>query len=232
MDKGVASYEDEFTQCIFDEIKESQILRFFIRQVVPQSSTYDWLRSQRLMNESARITVAGMLLFSDCPQTVLPKQSAVKILRYHTDDKEGNRENLEIGYPITIEGDIYSLIKDTVLKICSIVESTDVVGTNRNEPKEYPEITLHELITNAVLHRDYSIRKDIQVRVFSNRIEIESPGTLPGHVTLDNILNEQYARNPKVVRLISKFPSPPNKDVGEGLNTAFAAMFKNASTET
>ncbi len=28
----------------------------------------------------------------------------------------------------------------------------------------------------------------------------------------------------KIVRLINKFPNPPNKDVGEGLNTAFKAM--------
>lgn len=83
---------------------------------------------------------------------------------------------------------------------------------------------MHEIITNAVLHRDYSILKDIQIRIFTNRIEIESPGKLPGHITLENILCEQYSRNPKIIRLISKFPSPPNKDVGEGLNTAFRAM--------
>jgi ATP-dependent DNA helicase RecG len=39
-----------------------------------------------------------------------------------------------------------------------------------------------------------------------------------------NVLDEQFARNPKIVRLINKFPNPPNKDVGEGLNTAFQAM--------
>ena len=37
-------------------------------------------------------------------------------------------------------------------------------------------------------------------------------------------MQEECARNPKIVRLISKFPSPPNKDVGEGLNSAFNAM--------
>ena len=76
------------------------------------------------------------------------------------------------------------------------------------------------------MHRDYSIRKDIQIRIFTNRIEVESPGKLPGHITLDNILQEQCARNPKIVRLISKFPQPPNKDVGEGLNSAFQAMLQ------
>jgi len=75
-----------------------------------------------------------------------------------------------------------------------------------------------------VIHRDYSINDDIHVRIFDNRIEVQSPGTLPGHVTVNNILNERAARNPKVVRLLNKFRNPPNKDVGEGLNTAFEAM--------
>ena len=85
---------------------------------------------------------------------------------------------------------------------------------------------LHEIITNAVLHRDYSITTDIQIRIFDNRVEVESPGKLPGHVTVANILDTQAARNPKMVRLINKFPDAPNKDVGEGLNTAFEAMNK------
>lgn len=90
----------------------------------------------------------------------------------------------------------------------------------------YPEVTLHEILTNAVLHRDYSIPVDVHARIYDDRIEVESPGRLPGHVTKENILHEQSARNPKIVRLINKFPDPPNKDVGEGLNTAFEAMKK------
>jgi ATP-dependent DNA helicase RecG len=77
-----------------------------------------------------------------------------------------------------------------------------------------------------VLHRDYNVQADVQVRIFDNRVEIESPGRLPGHVTLKNIIQTQFARNPKIVRLVNKFKNPPNKDVGEGLNTAFEAMDK------
>ena len=83
-----------------------------------------------------------------------------------------------------------------------------------------------KIITNAVLHRDYNIISDIQIRIFDNRIEIESPGKLPGHITEENILTEQFARNPKLVRIINKFPDAPNKDVGEGLNTAYESMNK------
>lgn len=89
---------------------------------------------------------------------------------------------------------------------------------------QYPDTALHEIITNAVLHRDYSTADDVHIRIFDNRIEVTSPGTLPGHVTPENILNERFARNGVIVRLINKFPDPPNKDVGEGLNTAFSAM--------
>jgi ATP-dependent DNA helicase RecG len=58
----------------------------------------------------------------------------------------------------------------------------------------------------------------------TTRVEVASPGTLPAHITPENILNERFARNATMVRLINKFPDPPNKDVGEGLNTAFSAM--------
>lgn len=67
---------------------------------------------------------------------------------------------------------------------------------------------------------------DVHIRIFDNRIEVESPGKLPGHVTVKNILTEQLARNGAIVRMVNKFPDAPNKDVGEGLNTAFTAMNK------
>ncbi len=224
LDKGLSSFEDEYTQTNLDDLKNSEVLLSFLSKVAPTTTPYDWLRRQKVMNSNAHISVAGVLLYDECPQATLPKQSAIKISRYHTEEIEGTRETLDSGFPLTIEGDVYTLIHDAVQKTKEIVEAPGVVGKNDVEVKEYPEITLHEIITNAVLHRDYSIKKDIQIRIFTNRIEIESPGKLPGHITLENILQEQCARNPKVVRLIAKFPSPPNKDVGEGLNSAFRAM--------
>ena len=224
LDKGLSSFEDEYTQTNLDDVKNSEVLLGFLSKVAPTTTPYDWLRRQKVMNSNAHISVAGVLLYDECPQATLPKQSAVKILRYHTEEAEGTRDTLDKGFPLTIEGDIYALIHDAVKKTKEIVEEPGVVGKSDMEIKEYPEITLHEIITNAVLHRDYSIKKGIQIRIFTNRIEIESPGKLPGHITLENILQEQCARNPKMVRLIAKFPSPPNKDVGEGLNSAFKAM--------
>jgi len=107
-----------------------------------------------------------------------------------------------------------------------LAEGIQKLGPRGLEAIKYPPETLHEIVTNALLHRDYSIPVDVHVRIFDSRVEVESPGKLPGHVTPLNILQEQFARNGALVRIINKFPDPPNKDVGEGLNTAFAAMNK------
>ena len=105
-----------------------------------------------------------------------------------------------------------------------ITRGEAVLGPDGFQDVEYPQETLHEIITNALLHRDYAFADDVHVRIFDNRVEVQSPGRLPAHITPKNILKERFARNASIVRLINKFPDPPNKDVGEGLNTAFAAM--------
>lgn len=125
---------------------------------------------------------------------------------------------------MTIEGPAYDVIREAVRTAVGTVQGIRVLGSTGFEEISYPEVTLHEIITNAVLHRDYSISDDIHVRIFDNRVEVESPGGLPAHLTPENILTQRFARNGNIVRWISKFPDPPNKDVGEGLNTAFAAM--------
>ena len=81
-----------------------------------------------------------------------------------------------------------------------------------------------EIIVNALIHRDYSISDDVQIRIFDNRIEVVSPGKLPGYVSVDNILDARYSRNSKIVRNLARYPNPPHKDLGEGLNTAFQKM--------
>lgn len=125
-----------------------------------------------------------------------------------------------------MEGCLYTQIKEAVAVTTREAESIPHLGTEGLEKIRYPPETLHEIITNAVIHRDYSIADDIHVRIFDNRIEVQSPGRLPAHVTPDNILNERFARNGAVVRLLNKFPDPPNRDVGEGLNTAFEKMYQ------
>jgi ATP-dependent DNA helicase RecG len=222
LDKGVQSWERNTVDVEIDFVAESEVLENFVKEVIPASKPMKFLRSQGLI-KSSKPVVAAVLLFSDEPQAALPKRSAVKLYRYGTSDDVGTRETLK-GDPATVEGPLYKLIHKSVAQTVAMVEGIKKLGPKGFEPVTYPKETLHEIVTNAILHRDYSIAADIQIRVFDNRVEVESPGVLPGHITVKNMLDEQFARNGALVRLINKFPNPPNKDVGEGLNTAFEAM--------
>lgn len=220
--KGITSFETQTVSIPLDAVTNSEVIIGFMLEVVPIAEPLPWLRKQLLITDE-KPTVAAVLLFSDEPQAALPKRSAIKIYRYKTSEREGSRESLAFN-PLTIEGCLYQQIEGAVKQTAKIIEQIRVLGPDGLESIQYPQVTLHEIITNAVLHRDYGIADDVHVRIFDNRVEVESPGRLPAHITPLNILSERFARNGNIVRLINKFPDPPNKDVGEGLNTAFAAM--------
>jgi ATP-dependent DNA helicase RecG len=79
-----------------------------------------------------------------------------------------------------------------------------LVGLERVEESEYPPAAVREAIVNAVAHRDYQIRGDeIRVLLFADRIEFYSPGRLPGHVTVENLVHERYSRNEILVQVLS-----------------------------
>jgi ATP-dependent DNA helicase RecG len=224
LDKGIVSFETDTVSAEHDTISNSIVLLKFLLDVVPIAEPEPWLKKQQLLRDS-KPTVAGVLLFSEEPQALLPKRCGVKIYRYKTKDAQGTRDTLAFD-PVTVEGHLYDQVKAAVARTVQVVQELQVLDTSGLHKISYPPETLHEIITNALIHRDYSIADDVHVRIFDNRIEVESPGRLPGHVTPDNILKERVARNGQIVRLINKFPNPPNKDVGEGLNTAFEAMRK------
>ncbi len=220
--KGLVSFETEPINASLELIFNSETIIGFMLEVVPNAEPESWLRKQQLIVDQ-KPTVAGTVLFADEPQALLPKRCGIKLYRYKTRDSEGTRETLDFD-PTSIEGSVYAQIHEAVVQTRKIIESVQISTPEGLENVEYPDAALHEIITNAVLHRDYGLADDVHIKIFDNRVEVTSPGTLPGHVTAENILNERFARNGVIVRLINKFPDPPNKDVGEGLNTAFLAM--------
>lgn len=87
---------------------------------------------------------------------------------------------------------------------------------------EIPEVVIRELLINALLHRNYFIRDSIKLFVFDNRIEINSPGTLPNHLTETEIrLGISRQRNV----LLSNFALEvlPYRAIGSGIVRALRA---------
>ena len=222
--KGTASFEDQILASTpTEEVSEAEELRRFLAQYSPKTDPLEFTLNQNLVDRKTwEPRVAGILLFNSNPPSVMPRKCSVKIARYETKEDDPERDHLKA--TSTLEGALYPLIHETVRTVTEMMSSVSVWTTGGLKTLEYPPEAIWEIVVNAVIHRDYSISDDVQVLVFDNRIEIISPGRLPGYVSLDNILEARYSRNSKIVRNLARYPNPPNKDLGEGLNTAFQKM--------
>lgn len=65
--------------------------------------------------------------------------------------------------------------------------------------EDYSEITLREVLINALAHRDYSRQQIIEIRKYSDYIEFESPGRFPEGITTTNFLWKTNPRNPDII---------------------------------
>jgi ATP-dependent DNA helicase RecG len=222
--KGAASFEDQEAIGVKTEaIVDSKVLQDFLSVYSPKTDALDFAVNQNLVNSSSWVPrIAAVVLFHENPQAHLPRKSAVRVTRYETREDDPERDHLKDSY--LIEGPAYELIRNTIAKTAEIMSTVAVWTPDGIGTLEYPPEALWETVVNAIIHRDYSISDDIQILIYDDRIEISSPGRLPGYVTTDNILDARYSRNPKIVRTLSRYPDAPNKDLGEGLNTVFQKM--------
>ena len=223
--KGSYSYERVLVDHMSaDELIAGGGVTAYLDKIGSSLSGISFLKKNRLVavGEDGELhpTVASVLLFDRQPQAALDTRCAVKTYRLHTTDPEYKREHLK-QKPKTIEGSIIEQIRGTLSSVSDLLETAQVSIGGKLQEAEYPIGALKEIIVNAILHRDYSLNDDVHVRIFDNRIEVQSPGRLPGYITVENILDERYARNPNVVRAVHKLPDAPNYDIGEGLDTAY-----------
>lgn len=90
---------------------------------------------------------------------------------------------------------------------------------------EYPEFAWFEGMVNSLTHRNYSIKSDcIRISLYDDRLEIFSPGNLPNILTVDNIQNTRYSRNPRIARVLSEFGWV--KELNEGVKRIYSEMQK------
>jgi ATP-dependent DNA helicase RecG len=98
-----------------------------------------------------------------------------------------------------------------------------LVGLTRQETSEYPLEAVRELLVNAVAHRDYNQQGDtIHLNIYSDRLEIHSPGGLPGPVNLQNLLEARFSRNAIIAQVLSDLGYVER--LGYGLDRVVAAM--------
>lgn len=89
-------------------------------------------------------------------------------------------------------------------------------GARRFQRWEYPEDVIRELLVNALVHRDYSISDaDITLSIYSDRLEIRSPGELPSTVTIDKVRSGlRYARNQTLFNVMRDYGYVDDRGMG------------------
>ncbi|MYA03211.1 MAG: transcriptional regulator [Caldilineaceae bacterium SB0664_bin_22] len=168
-------------------------------------------------------TVDGMLLFGRNPGRFLP-QSGLRAICY-----PGTEPDYAVRADETIKGPLVPLGSSAVPVIepglvdrgwdfvrRHTVPEAWLEGARRQERWEYPEEVLREILVNALVHRDYSITgTDVMLTIFSDRLEIQSPGRLPNTVTTDGMkLGHRYARNQTLANLMRDYGYVDGRGMG------------------
>lgn len=162
-------------------------------------------------------TYAGILLLGSRPQRFLPN-AQISLVRYAspTMADEFLRQDATGTLPEQIR------LAEAFVS-ANTRRGVRLTGFARQDVPEYPMPVVREAIVNAVAHRDYAIRGDnVRVLMFSDRLEVYSPGRLPGHVTLDNLVSERFSRNEAIVQALSDLGFVER--LGYGIDRMLAAM--------
>ncbi len=152
------------------------------------------------MLEDGTPTVAGILLFGKHPQAFLP-QSGIIFVKFLGKEPRGRDGLAGYGRRVEITGPLAHMVERAWNLTAEEMQVEAVVeGLRRKELPEYPPFAVREALVNAVCHRDYRLTgRRVEIRMYDDRLEVISPGGLPGYITLDNIVEEHFSRNPRLV---------------------------------
>ncbi|MBR3738823.1 MAG: putative DNA binding domain-containing protein [Clostridia bacterium] len=225
--KGTRSYETTIIpDASFDDLND-QLIHDYVQILNPSASNpQELLRARGLIRRISgedKITVAGLLLFGKQPTQFLPS-ARVRFLRYEG-TRAGVGTNINIVKDVTLESALPTLLRKGQELLESQMREFQHLskeGVFEKVP-EYPPFTWLEGLVNAVTHRDYSIQGDyIRISMFDDRIEITSPGSFPSIVTVDNIQNTRFSRNPLIARVLSDFGWV--RELNEGVRRIYQDM--------
>jgi len=120
---------------------------------------------------------------------------------------------------------VYELIESATSYVLDEIAEGFEMASGFTAKHAYPKRVIKEAITNAILHRDYRYQRDVNIKIFDDRIEVESPGEFPANITPSTIETAgSTPRNPSLVSHLREFPKPPNVDAGEGVPMMFSEM--------
>lgn len=154
-------------------------------------------------------SVGGLLLFGRNPTRFLPQSGITAVAYAGTEKDYAARERAVIRGPAVVllgaAGD--TLETGLIEQALEFVRRNTATGAwiedggQRQDRTEYPLEAVREAVVNAIAHRDYTIGvTDIELSIYSNRLEVVSPGRLPNTVTVEKMLSGYRASRNELIK--------------------------------
>lgn len=219
--KGVRYYEDE---PVYDATIDDLDLDFvgqYCKRIGYSKSAEEYIRENKkfVTTKDGRdqVSVAAILLFGKNPQMFFPR-AFIRFIRYDgTEAKVG--KDMNVIKDVIFEGRILEQVEKAVEFIKIQMKEKTYLGHDGIfvTEEEYSEFVRTEIVVNAATHRDYGIKgTDIQIKMFDDRLEVDSPGTFAGMVKKENIRYTHFSRNPKIAAFLKDYGYV--KEYGEGVD--------------
>lgn len=180
------------------------------KTILSPKDDHEFLEKMKLVatdeDGTLRATVGGLLMASDSPESFI-SSAFIQAVCYR-----GSERNA--AYQLDTK-DITGPLDEQIREACKFVERNmrvfAIKAPNRIETPQFSMNAVFEAIVNAVAHRDYSIYgSKIRLHLFSDRLEIFSPGTIPNTMTIDSISERQSARNELISSMLARCPMNVN----------------------
>jgi len=225
MERGIIQFEARIPPgAQLDDLDLDQVKAYMTALNQPDFKGYkDFLLQRaclRIDDGVIRPTYAALLLFGKSPQRWLPNGS-ILAARFQGESFSDQfiKQEIRGTLPEQIR-QAERFVRDNLRSVARLV------GLTREDIPEYPLEAVRELLVNAVAHRDYNLGGEgVQLHIFSDRLEVHSPGMLPGPVNLENLLVSRFSRNAVIAQVLSDLGFVER--LGYGLNRVVSVMRNN-----
>ena len=228
--KSVRHFEDECNPDAKLEDLDKDLLLRYQEILRAENDSFEQILTARgfmkIIEGKKYLTNAAVLLFAENIQQFYPN-CRIRFIRYDG-LYAGTGTDINITRDFNIDLPLLRIIDEVKRFIAT--QLREFVALNRQTGRfqtvpEYPEFAWLEGIVNAVTHREYAMTgRYIKVSMYDDRLEIESPGKLPNIVTVENIRDTRYSRNPRISRVLNDFGWV--RELNEGVKRIYTDMEK------
>ena len=199
----IIAFDEQFVPNTNKDTLKSDLYERFITENATADAVEDLLLKRRLLikgDQQNRASVAGVLMCHEKPDDYL-YNSFIQAVFYRGKERDANYQIDAKDFKGPLDEQIIDTMK-FVYRYNAVAARKDI---GRIDFPEYSMRAVFEAVVNAVVHRDYSkTGSKIRLFMFSDRLELYSPGALANTVTVDNLRYSQATRNELLARLLSE----------------------------